>query len=305
MAFVVSYIVTPYIAQLGEKQNFVDKPGYRKIHDNAVPNLGGVVIFFGFLFSVLIFVSFSRQVKIIIIGSIVILLLGIVDDIVNLRPWPKFVIQIFTAILFISFHNDIISKFIDQNLYFLPVLSYLIYPVLLLWIVGVTNAINLIDGLDGLASGISIISLGSFLLLGFLAEGNYQEYNLLNAALLGSIMAFFRYNFYPAQIFLGDSGSTFTGFIISSNSLLWVIYSGKLIYFLIPLTILALPIFDTLFAIWRRLKSHTPIFQADQGHLHHRLLMRGISHRNVVLILLSISSICSLMTLAFYYFIFL
>lgn len=297
IAFFVSFIITPFIARLGKKQNLVDKPGYRKIHNDAIPNLGGIVIFFGFLFSILIFVPLQKQIQLLIAGSIIILLLGIVDDITDLKPLNKILIQMIPALIFIVFHSSVINQFIWQKLSFFNTAGYLLYPILLLWIVGVTNSINLIDGLDGLASGISIIALSTLLILGFFVDEGYQTYNLLNAALLGSIIAFFRYNFFPAQIFLGDSGSTFSGFLISSSSILWVIYSDKVLFFIIPILLLGLPIFDTFFAIWRRYRSHKPIFQADQGHLHHRLLKRGISHRNVVLFLLSISFICGMTSL--------
>ncbi len=297
IAFFISYIITPFIARLGKKQNLVDKPGYRKIHNDAIPNLGGIVIFFGFLFSALFFVPFQKEIQVLIAGSIIILLLGIIDDITDLKPLNKFFIQIIPALLFIIFHSNVINQFIWQKLSFLNIGGYLLYPILLFWIVGVTNSINLIDGLDGLASGISIIALSVLLILGFFVDDGYQTYNLLNAALLGSIIAFFRYNFFPAQIFLGDSGSTFSGFLISSSSILWVIYSDRVLFFIIPVLLLGLPIFDTFFAIWRRYRNHKPIFQADQGHLHHRLLKRGISHRNVVLFLLSISIVCGMTSL--------
>lgn len=297
IAFFISYIITPFIARLGKKQNLVDKPGYRKIHNDAIPNLGGIVIFFGFLFSALFFVPFQKEIQVLIAGSIIILLLGIIDDITDLKPLNKFFIQIIPALLFIIFHSNVINQFIWQKLSFLNIGGYLLYPILLFWIVGVTNSINLIDGLDGLASGISIIALSVLLILGFFVDDGYQTYNLFNAALLGSIIAFFRYNFFPAQIFLGDSGSTFSGFLISSSSILWVIYSDKVLFFIIPVLLLGLPIFDTFFAIWRRYRNHKPIFQADQGHLHHRLLKRGISHRNVVLFLLSISIVCGMTSL--------
>lgn len=214
IAFFISYIITPFIARLGKKQNLVDKPGYRKIHNDAIPNLGGIVIFFGFLFSALFFVPFQKEIQVLIAGSIIILLLGIIDDITDLKPLNKFFIQIIPALLFIIFHSNVINQFIWQKLSFLNIGGYLLYPILLFWIVGVTNSINLIDGLDGLASGISIIALSVLLILGFFVDDGYQTYNLLNAALLGSIIAFFRYNFFPAQIFLGDSGSTFSGFLI-------------------------------------------------------------------------------------------
>ncbi|NLL61395.1 MAG: undecaprenyl/decaprenyl-phosphate alpha-N-acetylglucosaminyl 1-phosphate transferase [Candidatus Atribacteria bacterium] len=301
-AFFISYIITPFIARLAKKQDFVDKPGYRKVHDNAIPNLGGIVIFFGFLLSALFFVPFQEQIKAFLAGSIIILLLGIVDDIVDLKPLNKFIIQLAPALLFIIYHQDTINQFIIQKLSQFTIFGFLLYPVLILWMVGITNSINLIDGLDGLAAGISIISLVTFLIIGFLVDEIYLPYNLLNAALLGSMIAFFRYNFYPAQIFLGDSGSTFSGFLISGSAILLVVYSKKPILLLIPVLTLALPITDTLFAIWRRYKSHTPIFQADRSHLHHRLLDRGISHRNVVLILLALNCICSSLALSLAYF---
>ena len=297
IAFFVSYIITPFIAQVGKKENFVDKPGYRKIHSDSVPNLGGIVIFFGFILSILFIIPIEGKAKGLLAGSVIILLLGIIDDIVDLRPRYKFVIQMVPALLVIGYHYQLINQFIVQELSFLSIIGYLLYPLLLFWITGVTNSINLIDGLDGLACGISVISLATLFILGLLIDGNFELYNLLNIALLGSMLAFFRYNFYPAKIFLGDSGSTFAGYIIASIGALWVISSGNALFLFIPLIILLLPVGDTLFAIGRRYKNHKPIFQADQGHLHHRLLKRGISHRNVVLILLGINVICCLVAL--------
>jgi len=297
IAFFVSYIITPFIAQVGKKENFVDKPGYRKIHSDSVPNLGGIVIFFGFILSILFIIPIEGKAKGLLAGSVMILLLGIIDDIVDLRPRYKFFIQMVPALLVIGYHYQVINQFIVQELSFLSIIGYLLYPLLLFWITGVTNSINLIDGLDGLACGISVISLATLFILGLLIDGNFELYNLLNIALLGSMLAFFRYNFYPAKIFLGDSGSTFAGYIIASIGALWVISSGNALFLFIPLIILLLPVGDTLFAIGRRYKNHKPIFQADQGHLHHRLLKRGISHRNVVLILLGINIMCCLVAL--------
>ena len=297
IAFFVSYVLTPFIAQVGHKQNFVDKPGYRKIHSDSIPNLGGIVIFFGFLLSILFVIPIQGKVKGLLAGSVIILLLGVVDDITDIRPHYKFIIQMIPALLLIGYHVEIINHFIIHQLSCLNIFGYLLYPILLFWVTGVTNSINLIDGLDGLACGVSVISLTTFFILGFFIDGNYELYNLINIALLGSMVAFFRYNFYPAQIFLGDSGSTFAGYVIASIGFLWVISSGNAFYLLVPLIIMALPVADTLFAIWRRYRSHKPIFQADQGHLHHRLLRRGISHRNVVLILLGLNGICCLIAL--------
>jgi len=295
IAFIVSYILTPYMARVGKKQNMMDMPGHRKIHEEAIPNLGGIVIFFGFLLSLLFVVQIEGQVKALLIGGVIILLLGVVDDIVDLSPKHKFIIQMVPALIVIIYNSDLINSFVVNQLKIFDLLGYLLYPVLIFWIVGVTNSINIIDGLDGLACGVSIISLITFFILGL--RQNFETLNLISIALAGSMLAFLRFNFYPAKIFLGDSGSTFAGFMLSSVGALWVLNSGNALFVFIPVIILALPIFDTLFAIWRRYRGHHPIFQADKGHLHHRLLARGISHKNIVLILWGISAICSVIAL--------
>jgi len=295
IAFIVSYILTPYMARVGKKQNMVDIPGHRKIHEEAIPNLGGIVIFFGFLLSLLFVIQIEGQFRALLIGGVIILLLGVVDDIANLSPKHKFIIQMIPALIVIIYNSDLINNFIVNQLKGFDLLGYLLYPILIFWIVGVTNSINLIDGLDGLACGVSFIALVTFLILGL--RQNLEALSLISIALAGSMLAFLKFNFYPAKIFLGDSGSTFTGFMLASVGALWVLNSGNTFFVFIPVIILALPIFDTLFAIWRRYRGHRPIFQADKGHLHHRLLTRGIAHKNVVFILWGVSAICSVIAL--------
>ena len=297
IAFIVSYILTPYIAQVGKKQNMVDLPGHRKVHEEAIPNLGGIVIFFGFLLGLLFVVSIEGQYKTLLIGGVIILLLGIVDDIVDLSPKYKFIIQLVPALLVVAYNSNLINSFIIHQLAGLDLLGYLIYPLLILWIVGITNSINLIDGLDGLACGVSIIALVTFLILGLLLK--MEILNIITIALLLSMLAFLKYNFFPAKIFLGDSGSTFAGFMLASVGALWAMKGENPLFLIVPVIVLALPIFDTLFAILRRYREHRPIFQADQGHLHHRLLARGIAHKNVVLLLWGISLVFSIMALIF------
>lgn len=240
-------------------------------------------------------VQIEGQVKALMIGGVIILLLGVVDDIANLSPKHKFVIQMLPALIVIIYNSDLINSFIVNQLRSFDLLGYLLYPILIFWIVGITNSINLIDGLDGLACGISIIALIAFLILGL--KLNLEVLNLISIALAGSMLAFLRFNFHPAKIFLGDSGSTFAGFMLASIGVLWVLNSRIAFFIFIPVIILALPIFDTLFAIWRRYRGHHPIFQADKGHLHHRLLARGTAHKNVVFILWGISVICSVIAL--------
>jgi len=295
IAFLVSYILTPYIAHVGKKENMVDMPGHRKIHEEAIPNLGGIVIFFGFLLSLLFIIQIEGQFRILLISGVIILLLGVVDDIANLSPKYKFLIQMIPALIVIIYNSDLINSFIVSQLKSFDLLGYLLYPILILWIVGVTNSINLIDGLDGLACGISLIALVTFFILGL--SQNLEALSIISIALAGSMLAFLKFNFYPAKIFLGDSGSTFAGFILASVGALWVLNGRNTFFIFIPIIILALPIFDTLFAIWRRYRGHYPIFKADKGHLHHRLLARGIAHKKVVFFLWGISIICSLIAL--------
>ncbi|GAB4115863.1 MAG: MraY family glycosyltransferase [Candidatus Caldatribacteriota bacterium] len=288
IAFIVTYILTPYLEKVGKKQNMVDIPNHRKVHEKAIPNLGGVAIFFGFLLSLLLGSQIDIQIKFLVAAGTIILLLGIVDDIVDLSPRNKFFIQMLPALMVIISNQALIKNFMEGPLKSWGLFSYLIYPVLIFWIVGVTNSINLIDGLDGLACGISILAFIVFFILG-IVQG-LAALNLVNLILASSMLAFLRFNIFPAQIFLGDSGSTFSGFMLASSSALWVLRSENLLYIFIPVMILFLPIFDTLWAIFRRFKNHQPIFQADKQHLHHRLLNRGISHKNVVLILWAVSA---------------
>ena len=154
IAFIVSYILTPYIAHVGKKQNMVDLPGHRKVHEEAIPNLGGIVIFFGFLLALLCVVSIEGQYKALLIGGVLILLLGIIDDIVDLYPKYKFIIQLIPALIVIIYNSHLINSFVSVQLANLDLLGYLIYPISILWIVGITNSINLIDVLDGLACGV-------------------------------------------------------------------------------------------------------------------------------------------------------
>ncbi|HER24214.1 MAG TPA: undecaprenyl/decaprenyl-phosphate alpha-N-acetylglucosaminyl 1-phosphate transferase [Candidatus Atribacteria bacterium] len=297
IAFIVSYILTPYMERVGKKQNMMDQPGHRKVHEEAIPNLGGIVIFFGFLLSLLFIVEIEGQIKALLIGGVIILLLGVIDDIVDLSPKNKFMIQMVPAIIVIIYNGDLINNFMLNQLKIFGLLGYLLYPFLIFWIVGVTNSINLIDGLDGLACGISLIALVTFFILG--VRQNLEVLSILSVALAGSMLAFLRFNFFPAKIFLGDSGSTFAGFILASIGALWALSGETALYIFIPIIILALPIFDTLFAVWRRYRGHYPIFLADKGHLHHRLLVRGITHKNVVFILWGMSIICSIIALIF------
>ncbi|ACB85941.1 glycosyltransferase family 4 protein [Natranaerobius thermophilus] len=282
----LSLIMTPLLRKISYKVGAVDQPKEsRKIHNHVMPRLGGPAIFLSFLISLIMYVPLETEFYGLLMGSILILVIGMLDDIYGLSPLIKLGGQVAAVLVFIAFGNQV--EFLTNpfdGLFYLGVLSI---PVTVMWMVGVTNALNLIDGLDGLASGVSAIALTAFAII---AVQNEQMLVALTAlALLGGILGFLKYNFYPAKIFLGDSGSLLLGYMISALSVMGLLKSVTMVTFIIPMLLLGVPILDTFFAILRRYWHKRPIFQADKGHLHHRLLNLGMSHKQAVLFIYLIS----------------
>ncbi len=285
VGFFVTLGCTPFIRRLANKIGAVDLPNQRKVHKEPMPRLGGMAIYLGFVAAALLLVDLSNKVIGLLLGGTIILILGIIDDVRGISPKTKLMGQAAAALVVIAFGIKI--QFITNPFDSLIFLGSLSIPITLLWLVGVTNAVNLIDGLDGLASGISAIALFTF---SYIAYTNQQfTVSLLTFLLAGCIIGFLRYNFYPATIFLGDSGSMFLGFNIAALAVFGLLKGVTLVALVIPLTILGVPIFDTFFAIVRRRREHQPIFKADKKHIHHRLLNRGLSHWQAVLIIYLIS----------------
>jgi UDP-GlcNAc:undecaprenyl-phosphate GlcNAc-1-phosphate transferase len=285
VAFFVSLVTTPLVSRLAFKIGAIDRPNKRKVHDRLMPRLGGLAIFVGFVIASLFLVGGSSKITGLLLGSTIILILGIVDDTRGVSPKIKLLGQLLAAAVVVAFGIQI--QFVNNpfNGYFY--LGDLSIPFTLFWIVAVTNAVNLIDGLDGLASGVSTIALLTFALISF--QMGQTTVSLLAFALAGAIIGFLRYNFYPAKIFLGDSGSMFLGFMVSVLSVFGLLKGVTVVTFVIPIIVLGVPIFDTCFAIFRRCREHKPIFQADKKHIHHRLLSYGLSHRQAVLVIYFIS----------------
>ena len=292
---IVSFVSTPLVKRLAHKVGAIDVPkDERRMHKVPIPRMGGLAIFIAFLFSVILFVDISVQLRGILIGAVVIVALGLVDDIVPLPALLKFVVQIIAAYIVVS-HGTVISTFTNPN-----VLSASPYinlgswgvPITIFWIVAITNAVNLIDGLDGLAVGISSIAAFSMVLIAIILP----EYNIavLMAALAGACIGFMPYNLSPAKIFMGDTGSTFLGFILACVSIQGLFKFYALVSFAIPFLILGLPLFDTIFAIGRRiLKGQNPM-KADRGHVHHRLIDMGFNQKETVTILYVMSGLLGL-----------
>ena len=260
----------------------MDIPDQRKVHKKPIPRLGGLGIFFSFLLGYVLFGEMSLRMNAILIGSFIILITGIIDDIKSVPARYKLLCQVIAASV-VAFYGKIL--FGDLSAFGVYInFGILSYPITILFIVGVINCINLIDGLDGLSSGLASIY---FLTIGLIAM--YIQYNLrleviLTFLMLGSVLGFLFHNFNPAKIFAGDSGSMFMGYMIAVIALLGF-KSITVITLIGPILLLAIPILDTLFAILRRIINKKPIGAPDKEHLHHQLLKLNLSHRNTVLII--------------------
>lgn len=295
LASLISFGSTPLVKLLAEKVGAVDVPkDDRRMHKKPIPRMGGLAIFLGFLFAVILFVDISVQLRGMLIGAIVIVILGIVDDIVPLPALLKFAVQIVAAYIVVA-HGTVITTFTNPNIFSADPyidLGVLSIPITIIWIVAITNAVNLIDGLDGLAVGVSSIAAFSLLLIAiFLPEYNIA---ILMAALAGACIGFMPYNLNPAKIFMGDTGSTFLGFVLACVSIQGLFKFYALVSFAVPFLILGLPLFDTLFAIIRRLLKGQNPMKADRGHVHHRLIDMGFNQKQTVTILYVMSGLLGL-----------
>ncbi|MCX5725855.1 MAG: MraY family glycosyltransferase [Candidatus Saganbacteria bacterium] len=215
----------------------------------------------------------------ILLGATMILVVGIIDDIKRVKPYTKLFVQIAAAGIAIYFGVKI--EFITNPIDGVIPLRAFVIPITILWIVGITNAINLVDGLDGLASGIAAIAGVTLFIVALIMKQEGPA--VLMIALAGVSFGFLRYNFNPASIFLGDSGSLFLGYILATSSVLGVLKSALLISFIVPVLVFGFPIMDTALAIFRRMRDRKHIFEADKFHIHHNLLEAGLSHREAVM----------------------
>lgn len=295
MAFAISLALTPAVTSLAYKIGAIDVPkDKRRVHKKPIPRLGGLAIYYGFLISVLFFCNIDKQLIGIIGGSLLIVGVGILDDVMQLRASVKFIVQIIAALIVVF--CDVRIKAISMPIPMVEggILSLGVFsvPITVLWIVGVTNAVNLIDGLDGLAVGISSIATFSLFFIAILAGEPVVA--ILAAALAGSCLGFLPYNFNPAKIFMGDTGSTFLGYMLSIICIQGLFKGYVIISFIVPFLILGLPIFDTAYAILRRIKNKKPIMSPDRGHLHHRLIDMGLSQKQTVAIMYVISMLLGL-----------
>lgn len=298
VAAVVTYALVPMTRAIGLKIGAVAQPGGRNVHEGVIPRIGGVAIYAGMLAAVavqwagetwlgwgaVLVGGPSSKVNMlgVVAGLTLVFVVGLIDDIVTLKPGTKFVGQLLAAGVMVASGLEIArvgNPFTDsfQNL------GLLSFPVTMIYLVAFANVINLIDGMDGLAGGVSAIAATSLLVLA--AQGNRYDAAVFAAALIGACIAFLRYNFHPATVFMGDSGALLLGFVLATVSLLGVMKTTAAIALAVPLLVVGVPIFDTASAIVRRVRHNRPIQEADKGHIHHRLLGRGFGQRQTVLII--------------------
>lgn len=294
VAFLIAYASTPIVKMLAFRIGAVDVPkDNRRMHKKPIARLGGIAIFYGFIISILCFAEIDTSLRGILIGCIIIVVLGIFDDIYSLNALFKFVIQILAALIVVmhGVRIDHFSSFGIGNSPYIDLGMFAI-PITVLWIVGVTNAVNLIDGLDGLAAGVSTISTVSLFAISLITRETGVA--IVTAAVAGAGFGFLPYNIHPAKIFMGDTGSTFLGFILACISVVGLFKGYAVISMAVPFLILGLPIFDTLFAIIRRVMRGQSPMQPDRGHVHHRLIDLGFDQKQTVIILLITSGLLSL-----------
>jgi UDP-GlcNAc:undecaprenyl-phosphate GlcNAc-1-phosphate transferase len=318
VALLVTNALTPVVRRLARRVGAIDYPGGRRVNTRPTPRLGGLAIYLGFIAAAVIAMVITRPIELvrtasemfiripialrtdrailgIVLGGTFLLAVGVYDDLRGLRPGLKFLAMVAAAAVLIPF--GLATQFITHPLTGKTIpLGPWGAALTILWVVAVINVINFVDGLDGLAAGIVAIA-GTTLLLTASAKSDPVSV-ILAAALVGCALGFLRHNFNPARIFMGDSGSMFLGYVLGGLSVMGLYKSYTAISLLVPILALGVPIADTAWAIIRRTRSGRPIYLPDRGHLHHRLLDRGLTQRQTVFLLYLVSALLGLGALA-------
>jgi len=293
VAVAVSFGITPAVKKFANKIGAVDIPrDNRRMHKVPMPLAGGVAIFLGFLVSALIFGEINSQIRAMLIGACVIVAVGVIDDVKELKPLHKMAGELVAAVIPVIAGVRIEAltfPFVGDGTLELGIFSI---PVTIIWIIAITNAVNFIDGLDGLAVGISTISSITMLVIAILVSDT--EVAIFMAALAGACLGFLPYNFNPAKIFMGDTGALFLGFVLAVTSVQGLFKFYAVVSFAVPFLVLAIPVFDIAFAVIRRLVKHRSPMSSDREHVHHKLIDLGFDQKHAVAILYIISVVMGL-----------
>src|SRR5213082_540248 len=280
VALVVVVLLTPAVGGMARLLGAVDAPGGRRLNRNPVPRLGGLALFLGIFVPALAFLHLGHETRGLLLGSAVAVTVGAIDDFRGLRWFEKLAGQLLAAGIPVGF-----GVWVDRftfpvvGIHALP--SWVGMPLTVIWIVAIMNMVNFLDGLDGLAAGVAAIAGGTFAVIA-LSLGK-PDAAILSAIVLGASLGFLRHNFYPARIFMGDSGALLLGFVLAAISVQGLLKTAATVALFFPLIVLAVPIVDTTFVVLRRLKHGESPFEGDQAHLHHRFLRRGFSQPRAAL----------------------
>ena len=288
ISFVLAAIATPLASKVAVRNDIIDRPGFHKTHSKPKPLLGGLAIFIGFAATLLLFLDVDEKLISLVTATVVLLATGLLDDIYDLKPILKLAGQTAAASIVVLWNGHLFSLMLDYfNRFYIP--GFIVFILIIGWIVLMVNAFNLIDGLDGLAAGTAAIIFLSMAILSLLTGGNP---NILGVQLigLGACLGFLIFNFYPAKIFMGDTGSMLLGFILATTHLFTIKYPFSSQLVLGSIFIFAYPALDITYAIFRRLCNRNPLFKADRGHIHHILRSFGFSVPKTVLILYTVNA---------------
>ena len=280
IALLIVVLLTPAVGGMARLLGVVDNPGERRLNRRPIPRLGGLAIFMGILVPSLAFLDLSSEMRGILLGAAVACVVGAIDDFRGLAPVPKLAGQVLAAAIPTAF-GVWIDHFTLPFLGAVDVPAWIGVPITVLWIVAVMNMVNFLDGMDGLAAGVCAISGSTFSIIA-LSLGK-ADAAVLSAIVAGACIGFLRHNFFPARIFMGDSGAMVLGFTLASISVAGLLKTASTVVLFLPLVVLAIPILDTSFVVARRLKHGQSIATADRSHLHHRFLDIGFSQRRAAL----------------------
>ena len=282
LALLIVVLLTPVVGNVARYLGIVDRPGERRVHERIVPKLGGLALFFGIIIPALAFVDFSDEMRGLLLGATVAMAVGAIDDFRGLLWWQKLAGQIGAAAIPVA-SGIWVDRFTFPFVGAHDLSPWVGKPLTVVWIVAVMNMVNFLDGLDGLAAGVCSIAGGTFAVIA-LSLGK-PDAAIVSAIVFGACLGFLRHNFYPARIFMGDSGALLMGFLLATVSIQGLLKTAATVALFFPLFALAVPIFDTSFVLLRRLKHREPLYLPDQAHLHHRFLRRGFTQRRAVLYL--------------------